>query len=90
MEINVYICPTDGCPDYIGYGGMPELEGPSAAGQGGNQVARGQNLEHRQESAQHTRADCPTCRALGKGRVQRVRTTIYVARPTAVDAVALT
>lgn len=90
MEIKIYVCPTEGCPDYVGYGGMPPLEGPSAAGRGGNQVARGQNFENRSESAHHTRADCPTCRQRGLGRVQRVPLTFELKRPAPIELVPLT
>jgi hypothetical protein len=72
--INVYICPTPGCPDYYGMGGMGDL---SATRQG----HRGANFERRSGSVHHTRADCPTCRAHGRGRVERVRVTLEVERP---------
>jgi hypothetical protein len=69
-RVAVYVCPTPGCPDYYGTGGMPALE-ERIVGQ------RGQNFEPRPESQWHSRAECPTCRAGGK-KVERIRVELFV------------
>lgn len=68
--VAVYVCPTEGCPDYYGSFNQPALE-DRIVGQ------RGQNFEVRPESEWHSRAQCPTCRAGGK-RVERIRVELFV------------
>jgi hypothetical protein len=80
--IHVYVCPTPGCQDYYGSGDMGDL----AASRQGH---RGGNFEHRPLPVHHTRADCPTCRALGLGRVERVRVAVNIDRPQPVKPVEL-
>lgn len=82
MEVTVYVCPTDGCPDYVGYAGMGDL---SLKLQG----QHGMNNEPRPSATWFTRADCPSCRIAGRGRVQRIPQTISIERPAQIEARAL-
>lgn len=76
-DIEFYICPTPGCPDYFGSSTMPSLEtawtGPKAEDRGILAVNTGS--PHR-----HNRAECPTCRTQGRS-VQRMRMRITVGVP---------
>lgn len=69
-RVHVYVCPEPECPDYYGANGSFNLE-EQIVGQ------RGMNLEPRPQAEWHSRAQCPTCRALGK-RVDRVRVELFV------------
>lgn len=69
-RIAVYVCPTEGCPDYFGSGGMPVLEDAVV----GQSTA---NFEPRPKAEWHSRASCPTCRASGKS-VERIRVELFV------------
>lgn len=80
MDIEVYACPTDGCPDYYGTTGMKPLEN----------LHTGPKTEDRHQVSvkasrvgvagrRHSRAECPSCRSRGVyvDRI-RVRTTIQL------------
>jgi hypothetical protein len=75
--VAVYVCPTEGCPDYYGAAGMPDLV------QSWNHRS---DLTHKvgddpsgnpESMRTHTRSECPTCRAAGK-KVDRVRVELFV------------
>lgn len=72
--IEVYVCPTEGCGDYYGTAGMPDLHtrftGPKSEDQPVLEITSGSPYRH-------TRAECPSCRARGR-RVERVRMRVAV------------
>lgn len=77
MELDVYICPTPGCPEYYGVAGMGDLHksfvGPKVENRGALKDSSG-------HADKHSRAACPTCRMNGV-EVERQRVTVTVFRP---------
>lgn len=81
MRIEVYACPTPGCPDYFGHLGMPDIGARAIGTKDLNYTAKPEN-QHR------TRATCPTCFARDGSRVERIRVTGIVRVPQTDDAAA--
>lgn len=77
-EIDVYICPTPGCPSYFGHDGMQNLGGYYTGPKVDDKAAL---KETTGSPYRHTRAACPVCRAGGK-EVERVRVRVRVDVPT--------
>lgn len=70
MLIEVYVCPHPGCGSYYGTDGMPDLTVK-------NQHVHGINFEQIPQDQWHSRAQCPTCRAVGR-QVERVKVAFQV------------
>lgn len=70
MLIEVYVCPYPGCGSYYGTDGMPDLTVV-------DQHMHGINFEKIPQDQWHSRAQCPTCRTLGR-RVERVKIAFQV------------
>jgi hypothetical protein len=80
MRVQLYICPTPGCPSYYGHDNMPDLAGSMT----------GPKTEDREALRQatgspwrHNRAACPTCRLRGV-EVDRVLVEMEVPKPVPV------
>lgn len=77
VTIEVYACPTPGCPDFFGHHNMPDF-GARAVG------VKDLNYSPKPASEHRTRATCPTCFARGL-RAERVRVAGFVFVPLHPD-----
>jgi hypothetical protein len=77
-QIAVYICPTPDCGNYYGTSLMPDLTKEFS----GVKLDDAGSLEAKGQSRyKQSRAECPDCRACGRGRIVRVLTRVNVAIP---------
>lgn len=81
MQIKVYVCPTDGCQNYYGASGMPDLSeehtGPKTEDR--HQVPLDQSRVG-VAGMRHSRAECPDCRQNGVYVDRELRTIVLPPR----------
>jgi hypothetical protein len=87
MDIVLYVCPVDVCPDYYGFNGV-DLDKPAYArtedrhaiaketGGGIQETPMGTVVATDPVVSRHSRAACPTCRAAGRPTSERVKVEI--------------
>ncbi len=77
MEIEVYCCPTEGCPGYYGSNSMPDLSKEFTGPKPEDRFVREKSTGSAFTAA---RSECPICKVNGK-RVERQRIAITVDVP---------
>lgn len=81
MTIRAWCCPTEGCPNYYGSSSQAALDLTAEANLESD-LSHTVKTDPSHPRVTGNRGECPDCKRLGRGRVQRVPLTLMALVPT--------